>query len=77
MNKQRRIKIDEAIVKIAEAKVIIEEVYEAEEEAYENLPESLQYSERGEQMQECVLALENAVSSCEELNDYLDEAKVE
>ena len=65
------------MVKISEAKAIVEEVHEAEEEAYENLPENLQYSERGEKMQECVSALESAVSSFEELDDHLNEAKGE
>ena len=74
MNKERRLKIDEAMVKISEAKAIVEEVHEAEEEAYENLPENLQYSERGEKMK-CVSALESAVSSFEELDDHLNEAK--
>lgn len=38
------------------------------------VPESLQNGERGEAMQEAIDALESAVSSCEELDEYLTNA---
>lgn len=54
MNKQRRNRIAEALELISQARDILEEVKDEEQESYENLPESLQYGERGEQMQENV-----------------------
>ena len=65
MNKQRRKRIEEAVTLIEQAKDIIEEV-SGDEEAFENLPESLQYGERGEAMQTAVGSLEEAVDSLEE-----------
>lgn len=50
MNKQRRNRIAEALELISQARGILEEVKDEEQESYENLPESLQYGERGEQM---------------------------
>ena len=58
MNKQRRNRIAEALELISQARDILEEVKDEEQESYENLPESLQYGERGEQMQENVDSLE-------------------
>lgn len=52
MNKIRRKRLAEAIDLISQAKDILEEVKDEEQEAYDNLPESFQYGERGEQMQE-------------------------
>ena len=54
MNKIRRKRLAEAIDLISQAKDILEEVKDEEQEAYDNLPESFQYGERGEQMQEYI-----------------------
>ena len=74
MNAMRRKAIREIQEKLLELHELIENVYDDESEAYENLPESLQYSERGETMQEAVDALDSAMSSCEEISEYLDTA---
>ena len=50
----------------------VEEVKDEEQESYENLPESLQYGERGEQMQENVDSLEEFIGYLEE-TDSLEE----
>ncbi len=50
----------------------MEEVKDEEQESYENLPESLQYGERGEQMQENVDSLEEFIGYLEE-TDSLEE----
>lgn len=55
MNKVRRKRLAEAIDLINQAKGILEEVKDEEQEAYDNLPESFQYGERGEQMQEYIV----------------------
>lgn len=77
MNQERRTKIDKALALMADAKAIIEEVLDEEQEAYDNMPEGLQASERGEAMQEAITNLEDANSSAEEIEDYLEDAKGE
>lgn len=58
MNAARRKEIERAIDLLYQA--IIENVRDDEQDAYDNMPESLQYSERGERMSENVDALDNA-----------------
>ena len=69
MNAQRRKDIAKAIALIEEAIAILDNVAEEEREAFDNLPESLQYSERREQMEECADAIENV---SRELTDQID-----
>lgn len=69
MNAQRRKEIAKAIALIEDAIAILDSVAEEEREAYDNLPESLQYSERGERMEECAEAIEYVSS---ELTDQID-----
>ena len=52
MNKSRRATLQEALNKISEARALIEEMRDEEQEAFDNMPEGLQCSERGEQMEE-------------------------
>lgn len=70
MNAQRRKEIQKAIALIEEARTILDYVAEEEREAYDNLPESLQYSERGERMEEIADSIE---SVCSELEDQVSE----
>tara|TARA_A100001515_G_scaffold137992_1_gene131150 strand:+ start:857 stop:1087 length:231 start_codon:yes stop_codon:yes gene_type:complete len=74
MNKERREKLQEAMVLVGDAKAIIEEVHEQEEEAFESLPENLQSSVNGDVMQEAVNALDDAIAACEEIDDKLMDA---
>ena len=77
MNKQRRNRIAEALELISQARDILEEVKDEEQESYENLPESLQYGERGEQsLQVDVDKLKNrsdllsqAIIKCQSVSD--------
>lgn len=77
MNKSRRSRIDEIIQKIEDLVYDIDVLRDEEEESYENLPESIQYSDRGEAMSEAIDNLESAISSLEEATEYLNEAKGE
>lgn len=70
MNKARRKELKKAIDALYEAHRIIEECMEEETEALENLPESIQDSERGEAMEDCITAMESAIGGVE---DALDE----
>lgn len=69
MNAQRRKDIAKAIALIEEAIAILDNAAEEEREAFDNLPESLQYSERGERMEECADAIEDV---SRELTDQID-----
>lgn len=67
MNKVRRKRLAEAIDLINQAKGILEEVKDEEQEAYDNLPESFQYGERGEQMQEYIDSMDEAYENLDEM----------
>ena len=75
MNKARRNRIADVQSKLEELKQEIDAILSDEQEAYDNMPESLQNGERGEAMQEAIDALESAVSSCEEIDEYLTDAQ--
>lgn len=68
MNKDRRKHLSEAFELIAKAQEIIESVKSEEQEAHDNLPESFQYGERGEEM-------ENYIEMLDEAYGYLDDAQ--
>ena len=65
MNKARRKELAEIISLIEEARERLESVMDEEQEAFDNMPESLQYSERGETMEEYI-------STMDEMLDALD-----
>lgn len=71
MNKARRRELERAIVLMDKAREILEEVLEQEQEAFDNMPESLQCSERGEQMEEYIATMEEAVDNLD--TGYLQE----
>ena len=79
MNSRRRKAISKAIEdylnKETEAREILrnalEDVRSEEENAYENLPESIQYGEKGEAMEEAISALEDFISAIED-DPYYD-----
>ena len=73
MNKARRKAIEEIIDQLGTLKEQIESVCEEEQEAYDNLPESIQYSERGEAMSETASDLEDAASSIDDVMSTLQD----
>ena len=73
MNKARRKAIEEIIDQMGTLKEQIESVCEEEQEAYDNLPESIQYSERGEAMSETASDLEDAASSIDDVMSTLQD----
>lgn len=74
MNNPRRKKLAKLQEQIEEIRMALEEILEEEQEAYDNMPENLQYSERGEKAEECISALEDAVSNLEEVVENIDTA---
>ena len=80
MNKQRRKKISEIIKKISEIieklediVVELEELASEERDAYDNLPESIQYSERGETMDAAADELNEVSGEVTDLSERLEE----
>lgn len=73
MNAKRRKEVEAIMSGLEELIERIECVQSEEEEAYDNMPEGLQESERGEQMQEYISNLEDAASSVQDAVDYLNE----
>ena len=65
MNRVRRKQIQEAMELIQQAYEILSAVTEEEQEALDNLPESLQESEKGGQMEDNVIKLEDV---CDDLD---------
>jgi hypothetical protein len=71
MNKQRRKEIANTIRDIER---VVSNILEDEEEAFDNMPENLQYSERGDMSQEAQDNLSCAVDALEEAISYLEDA---
>lgn len=74
MNANRRKRIGTVWDKLEELKAEIEGIAEEEQEAYDNLPESIQYGEKGEKMQSAIDNLEYATSYMEDIIGYLQDA---
>lgn len=73
MNKARRKELSRAINMLYEAINIIGSVKMEEEEAYDNLPESFQYGEKGETMQEYIDTMNEAYNDIEVYITQLEE----
>lgn len=73
MNKQRRKQLQEASKLIAQAQGIIESVKDDEQDAHDNLPESIMYGEKGQQMEEYIDMLDEAYGQCDDLMSIIDE----
>lgn len=73
MNKQRRKEIEKAQDIILEAKDMLESAMEEEQDAYDNLPESIQDSERGEEMQSYIDILQEVVDNLYDVYDQIGE----
>lgn len=73
MNAFRRKELQRAIELIEQASEIIDNVMNDEQEALDNMPESLQYSERGEAMQEAIDNLSYLDSDFESLIESIQE----
>ena len=73
MNKQRRKIISECTLQIEEIKLKLEDVKSDEEFAFDSMPENLQGSERGEEMEEAIDCLEEAIDSLDSAIEQLNE----
>lgn len=77
MNKQRRKELEKAVALLAEAREIIEACMDEEQEAFDNMPESIQESERGEQMEEYIYNMETAIDAIEEVETGITDEVIE
>ena len=71
MNKQRRIQIEKVMALIEEARCLLEDIQADEEQSFDNLPESLQYSERGETISDNADRLMEVVEALQDQEDEL------
>lgn len=74
MNKSRRSRIDVIISQLEAIAEEIEVLKDEEEEAFYNLPDSLQYSEKGEAMEDAMTNLDDALAYINDAMDFLTEA---
>ena len=63
MNKARRKELSRVVELIEEARELLEVIKDEEQEAFDNMPESLQYSERGETMEEYISVMEDMIDT--------------
>ena len=73
MNKARRKKLQKALDLLSEAKGIIEQCRDEEQDAFDNMPEGLQFSERGEQMEEYISLMDEAYDNIEDVESNIEE----
>ena len=73
MNNKRRAEIRKIHMALETILSDIERVKDEEELAYDNMPENLQYSDRGEASQEAIDCLEEVYNNMEEIIDLLEE----
>ena len=73
MNKQRRNEISSIMTELEVLKSRLESVHMEEEMVFDNMPENLQYSMRGEESQEAIDCMSEAISNLEEAIDQLNE----
>ena len=77
MNKDRRARISALQAQLQDIMSALDEIRNEEQEAYDNLPESFQYGERGDAMTDAIDNLDEAASTLEDVDSYLDDAKGE
>ena len=73
MNKIRRKTLEQIVAKLDEARCLLEEVQADEQDAFDSMPENLQGSERGEQMEEYIYTMQEGVDNLEEIVSNLEE----
>lgn len=74
MNNAIRKEIEKITADLEEIKERIEALQEEEQDAFDNLPESIQYGERGDKMQSAIDNLEYAADNIQDCLDNLCEA---
>jgi hypothetical protein len=70
---KRRKKIENICNQLSALLQDIESVKEEEQDSFDNLPEGIQYSEKGEKMEEYISQMEDAISEIESVSEILEE----
>lgn len=73
MNKARRKWLSDVINKIEEQKSELESIRDEEQDCFDNLPEGIQYSERGDTMQEYIDNIDEAISEIDDILSNLSD----
>lgn len=73
MNKTRRKELEKLYEQLNDIVCTLCDLKDEEEDAYNNMPESLQYSERGEVMQENVDKMQEIIDALEEQQSAIDD----
>lgn len=73
MNKTRRQQVKEAYVQLQTVQSDLEKIRIDEQDAYDNMPENLQGSDRGQESEEAIDNLGDAICSIEDAIDSLYE----
>ena len=73
MNKEKRQKISKIIERLEDIAAELEALADEERDAFDNLPESIQYSERGEAMEAAADDLEEVSGEVTDLSERLEE----
>lgn len=72
MNKERRNRLHDVISLLDEAYNLLCEIQEEEQESYDNLPESLQLTERGEEMEKAVETMDDWMLDIDTIRENID-----
>jgi len=75
VNKERRIRLQSVLKQLEIAKDILEEILNEEQEYYDNMPESIQSSQKGEDVDIVIENLTGAFDSLEEAIDSIIECE--
>ena len=73
MNKARRKWLSTIVESLENAKYEIESVRDEEQDCFDNLPEGIQYSERGDEMEENISTMEDALSNIDDAIEYIND----
>lgn len=74
MNSTRRAELRTVLAVIKSTIEKLELLRDNEQMSYDNLPEGIQYSERGEAMQEAIDSLDEAIDSLDSAMDSIESA---
>ncbi len=74
MNNSRRKSLAQIVNSLEVLKYQVEKLHEKEQEAYDNLPESLQTSDKGQNLEASAYNLEQAIDTFDYVIDSINEA---
>ena len=73
MNRQRRKKLSEAFDLVAKAEELIDAVKDEETESYENLPDNFRDGDRGEEMQNYIDMMDEAIGYLQDAESVIEQ----